>query len=696
MAIILKFKAVRAPGVFFRAARTREKAFWWRGAPRCMTTKVFMALGFWTASSLVLYAAATLLHGALGTPSLRGGVPRFVVDDDRFVRDGTPFVLRSGSLHYARVPRAYWRDRLLRLRALGLNCVTTYVPWNFHETDEGAFDFDGPQTDVGAFVDEAKAAGLLVILRAGPYMCGEWEFGGFPAWLLAKDGLRLRTENDAYLRYVDRYWRALLPRFRRRLYSSGGNVVMVQLENEFGDYGDCASNAADAAYMRHLYDVASDLLGGPDAVIYSTVSPARNLDKASPFKNDSRVVATIDGPLADDYAADFAAQAAFNAPGKAPKMWTELWTGWYTHWGDAAAANKTADEYGSGVAHMALDENASFSLYMAHGGTSFGFMAGANVLSPERPYAPDVTSYDYNAPIGEAGDHTIGADGGDTFAAIRGAIARVYGAPPDEPPPIPKAAYGAVDLAEAAGLLENARALASRSVRLPAAADWPSMEALGQNYGFLLYAWPTGPLPPRLALEGLRDRAQAFVDGAPVGRALFRDDCEASGDCSLALPAERGALQVLVEAMGRINYGAPGDLADRKGLLRRPLAGDATAACLPLLASNVTSLPFRPRGEGPTTPPGSPVFLRGTLSVAGAPRDTYLDTEGLSKGLAWVNGANLGRFWETEGPQHALYVPAPFLQEGANDVVVLDLEGHAPPSIQSRASQRWSPPARPA
>ena len=654
-------------------------------ARRCMRLQFFLVTGFWGATMLVFWFAFVSLRRALATPSLRLGHGRqFTIEDDRFVKDGEPFVLRSGSVHYSRVPRAYWRDRLLRVRALGLNAVTTYVPWNLHETEPNAFDFAGAK-HVGAFLDEAKDAGLLAILRVGPYMCGEWEFGGFPAWLL-RENATLRTYDPAYLAYVDRYWRQLLPQFKNRLYSAGGNVVVIQLENEFGDYGDCSKNENDARYMRHLYDLATQHLGTD--VIYSTVSPARNLDKASPWRDDSRVLATVDGGLAGGYAADFALQKAFNAPGHSPKMWTELWTGWYTHWVDATAANKTAAEYGSGVAAMAREPNASFSLYMAHGGTSYGYWSGANDLAPGGPtFAADVTSYDYDAPVGEAGDHTVGADGGDTFAAIRDAIAAVYGAPPDEPPAVPKRAYGAVALAEAAKLLDHVGALATCSEELPSGGAWPSMEDLGQNYGFLLYSQATpSPSPQTLAFdeESLHDRVHVFVDGELSGVPRFRPDCGAS--CAVDVPGGSD-LRLLVENMGRINYGArAAERRDRKGLLKR--VGDLDrVTCLPLDPAAVAGLPFRPLDGAATA---SPVFLRGVLTIDGAPADTYLDTRGLSKGIIWLNGRMLGRFWETAGPQHALYAPAPFLHSGKNDVIVLDLDGKQPPALQSRASQRWA------
>ena len=597
--------------------------------------------------------------------SLRTARRSFIVKDDRFTKDGIPINVRSGSVHYSRVPRAYWRDRLERAKALGLNAVTTYVPWNFHEDAEGRFDFSNDR-DVYAFVDEARKLDLLLILRVGPYMCGEWDFGGFPAWLLTKANMTLRTHNKPYLDAVDKFWDHLLPRFKRRLYSNGGPVVMVQLENEFGDYGDCSANEDDANYMKHLYSKATQHLG--TSVIYTTVSPARNLHKASPWRHSTKVLATVDGPLAESYEADFDLQKKFNAQGHSPRMWTELWTGWYTHWGDLKAANRTAADYGDGVKAMVADTNASFSLYMAHGGTSFGYWAGANILGGR--YVADVTSYDYSAPISEDGRHQIGADGADGFEAVRNALNLTVA----EPPAPTFRAYGAVVFEDEADLLSQ-DALATCSDR-----GWRTQETLGQAHGFILYTL-TGPFPDRLAFSAktLRDRVQVLADGVLVGSA-YRGD---NKNVSIALPSSMTRLDLLVENCGRVNYGRE-LVDDRKGLLEPPLHGTPSVTCLPL--ADLSAIEWH--SIKPGSSPAAPRFYRGHLQINDV-HDTYLDTRGLSKGLIWVNGHNLGRFWETRGPQHTLYVPAPYLRRGANEVVILDLDGRAA-VLESVARPRWN------
>lgn len=310
----------------------------------------------------------------------------FAIKDDSFVKDGQPFTLRSGSLHYFRVPPAYWEDRMRRMKALGLNSVTMYVAWNFHEEEEGIIHGLG---NVTGFLEAAKATDMLVLFRPGPYICGEWEMGGLPAWLLLKtgaDGLKLRTYEEQYIAAVDRWWGALMAAAAPYSYSKGGPIAITQIENEYGSFGHCDTDPADAKYMNHLLGLATAHLGAPiTEMLYSTIDGgegknAAKLNDGSPWKGDPRVLATVDGSLAPrtgGYAASFANQKRFNAAGRCPKMWSELWVGWFTVWSDAHAANKSSTEFYKGVGEM-VRENASFSLYMAHGGSNFGFWSGAN------------------------------------------------------------------------------------------------------------------------------------------------------------------------------------------------------------------------------------------------------------------------------------------------------------------------------
>jgi len=603
----------------------------------------------------------------------------FRIANDTFWKDGEPFIIRAGSLHYFRIPRQYWRDRIQRMKALGLNSITTYAPWNYHEKEEGKVEGLDELSDFLALATEES---MLVNMRMGPYMCGEWEFGGLPMYLLQKPGMQLRTFNQPYLQAVDRWWGALLPVVKKHLYATGGSIVLTQIENEFGSFGNCEDNPDDAKYMNYLLDMAESHLGTD--VLYMTVDGGEDkaaalLSHGTPWRHDPRVLATVDGPLAPGgYDEAFARQKDFNAKGHSPKMWTELWVGWFTQWGSAYAANKSASDAHKGMQAM-VNTGASFSLYMAHGGTNWGFYSGANgdpSAEGGQAYQPDVTSYDYNAPISEAGDHNIGSDGGDIFDAVSSAIASKYGPLPKEPAPIKKASYGVIKLAGMALLFENLVSLASCNYEVNNLYDLPCMEALDQKFGLLLYrlAGAFEATTLKFTAKTLHDRVQVFVDGAEVGSA-YRAACPAN------VSAPSGTtMYLLLENMGRINYG-PG-LYDYKGLhMKPPLPGNWTAHCLPLDIEGIRNLAWND-AESVAAPLKEPVFRRGYLEVAsGAVADTFLDTRGLSKGHAWINGHHLGRYWETAGPQHTLYIPASFLVEGSNEVIILDLHGSSVNSI---------------
>eukprot|EP00931_Biecheleriopsis_adriatica_P115647 TRINITY_DN91414_c0_g1_i1.p1 TRINITY_DN91414_c0_g1~~TRINITY_DN91414_c0_g1_i1.p1 ORF type:complete len:666 (-),score=75.36 TRINITY_DN91414_c0_g1_i1:451-2388(-) len=613
----------------------------------------------------------------------------FNIENDAFVKDGEPIKLRSGSLHYFRVPKAYWRDRMQRMRALGLNSITAYVAWNFHEEVEGNIT---RLSDVTDFLDIAQSEGFLVILRPGPYICAEWELGGLPAWLLwdNRAGIKLRTYEPQYIAAIGKWLNTLYMSLRSYTYSRGGPVAMIQIENEYGSFGNCAENPDDAKYMNYLLDLAVAHFGTD--VVYSTIdggegATAADLSAGSPWKGDRRVLGTVDGGLsgASTYGKAFQRQKDFNAPGNSPKMWTELWTGWFTVWGDSLAANKTSVEFRSGLDAMEK-QNASFSIYMAHGGTNFGFWSGANG-NQEQSYDPDITSYDYSSPISEAGDHNIGQDGGDLFAAIQAAIASADGPPSVmEPAPVPKSAYGPVMLKESADMFANLALL--RSCNSMVDKHLPSFENLQHNYGLLLYQ-SQGMFEGthlNMTAEIVHDRVQVFVDGQEVGTA-YRPHCPTV----VSVPAGR-RMDLLVENLGRINYGE--GIYDYKGYLGKPpVSGSWSAQCLPLQYAQVQALPFAidssDGGYGP-------VFRRGYLQINDTPKDTWLDMQGFTKGYVWVNGENLGRYWETAGPQHTLYLPAPFLHMGRNEVIILDLHRSPAAAVESVSHPRYSRHPQPA
>ncbi|MER7509474.1 beta-galactosidase family protein [Streptomyces lavendulae] len=564
-------------------------------------------------------------------------MPLLQIEHDGFRLDGEPFRILSGGLHYFRVHPDLWRDRLHKARLMGLNTVETYVPWNLHQPRPDEFRMDGG-LDLPRFLDLAASEGLHVLLRPGPYICAEWEGGGLPAWLLADPAMRLRSRDPNFLAAVDDYFSRLLPPLHDQLATRGGPVLAVQVENEYGAYGD------DTAYLHHL----ADSLGhhGVDVPIFTCDQPA-DVERGA-----------LPGVLAT---ANFGSRSAQHlatlrtARPSGPLLCTEFWIGWFDRWGGNHVVR------GAEQASHELDEllatGASVNFYMFHGGTNFGFMNGAN---DKHTYRPTVTSYDYDAPLDEAGDPT------EKFAAFRKVIAKYAPVPAEFPPACSKKfSLETVELTESVGLLQCAPALGD----LVASSRPLTMEELRQNYGFVLYeaALPDAG-PALLELEQVRDRAQVFLDGQPVG-VLEREGHEHS--LTFTVPQPGSVLTVLVENQGRVNYGQ--GIHDRKGLLGDVLLNGAplvgwTSRPLPL-----TSLDDVPYGTGQATPTG-PAFHRGTFEADGK-ADTFLHLDGWTKGNAWVNGFALGRYW-SRGPQRSLYVPGPVLHEGANEVVVLEL--HAP------------------
>ncbi|MCX5408894.1 beta-galactosidase [Streptomyces sp. NBC_00335] len=561
-------------------------------------------------------------------------MPLLQTDEGGFTLDGEPFRLLSGGLHYFRVHPDQWADRLRKARLMGLNTVETYVPWNLHQPRPDRFTLDGG-LDLPRFLDLAAAEGLYVLLRPGPYICAEWEGGGIPSWLLAEPDMRLRSRDPRFLAAVDDYFDRLLTPLRPYLASRGGPVLAVQVENEYGAYGD------DTAYLEHL--AATLRRSGVDVPLFTCDQPADLERGALPG-----VLATANfGSRSAEHLADLRARRP-----EGPLMTTEFWIGWFDRWGghhvvrDPDRAARELDEL--------LATGASVNFYMFHGGTNFGFTNGAN---DKHTYRPTVTSYDYDAPLDEAGDPT------PKYAAFRDVIAK-YAPVPDGPVPVPgpKLAPRTVALTQNAGLLTHAAMLGTAvEARRPL-----GMEELGQDFGFVLYetALPLAG-PALLEVERVRDRAQVFVDGQPVG-VLERENHEHA--LAFTVPGAGSTLTVLVENQGRVNYGQ--GIHDRKGLLGTVLLDGTELAgwtSRPLPLTDPQDLPFAPAAATPV----GPVFHRGSFEVTD-PADTFLHLDGWTKGNAWVNGFALGRYW-SRGPQRSLYVPAPVLRSGTNQVVVLEL-----------------------
>ncbi|UUN31071.1 beta-galactosidase family protein [Streptomyces sp. FIT100] len=568
----------------------------------------------------------------------------FVVGEEHFLLDGRPVRLLSGALHYFRVHEAQWGHRLRMLRAMGLNCVETYVPWNLHEPAPGAFrDVEA----LGRFLDAASEAGLLAIVRPGPYICAEWENGGLPHWVTGPLGSRVRTRDAEYTGHVDRWFRALMPQVVERQIDRGGPVIMVQVENEYGSYG------SDQVYLRRLADLLVEL--GVSVPLFTSDGPEDHMLTGG----------SVPGVLAT---ANFGsgAREGFEVlrrhQPKGPLMCMEFWCGWFSHWGDEAVV-RDADSATAALREI-LECGASVNIYMAHGGTNFAGWAGANRGGQQHEGAlePDITSYDYDAPIDEYGRPT------KKFWAFRELLAPYADGPLPEPPAQPAALAAPIVVrpAEWVPLGEVMDALGGAESEHPVP---PSFEELGVDRGLVRYRVEV-PGPRRaypLTAAGLRDRAVVYVDGVRAGVLT-------EGDGTLAEPvAGPASVELWVESLGRVNYGprvgeakgvTGGVMHERQylhGVRARALRLDAFDG-----AGAVGGLPFRSPVEGATG------LYRGAFEVRGA-GDAALELPGWTRGFVWVNGFNLGRYWSV-GPQDSLFVPGPVLREGANEVWVLELE----------------------
>ncbi len=566
----------------------------------------------------------------------------FTYKDKNFLMNGEPYTVLSGAMHYFRIPREYWLDRLMKLKECGFNTVETYTCWNLHEKEEGVFDFSG-MLDVEAYVALAESLGLNVIVRPGPYICAEWEFGGLPAWLLRYPDMEIRCNDPVFIEKVRRYYTALFDQLRPHLCTKGGGIIMVQIENEYGSYGD------DKDYLRAVVDIYREC--GVDCQLFTSDGATKFMLRGGTLP-EFPCVANFGANPADK----FAALEKFRSG--QPLMCGEYWCGWFDHWYEEHHT-KSAEEI-AGHFDAILACGASVNFYMLHGGTNFGFMNGANHTDL---YQPTVTSYDYCSPLTEAGDLT------PAYHMIRAAIEKHTGKklPPLTVKNSEKAAYGDLVLNRSASLLAQADKL-GKPLRTAAP---KFMEDIGQGYGFTLYSTtvkgPQESMP--LTIDECHDRASVFVNGE--FRGIFERTRRAD-DIRIALETdEEIRLDILCENMGRVNYGP--HLRDRKGIRGVRFAQqyhfgwDMTA--LPM--TNLENLTFAPHEGGV----GACTFLAGTLTIDGAPKDTFLRLDGFHHGFVTVNGFNLGRYYNDAGPQKTLYVPAPMLREGDNEIIVFETDG---------------------
>ncbi len=585
-----------------------------------------------------------LLGCALFSAVSRPARHTFALGGHEFLLDGKPFRIISGELHPARIPREYWRHRIRMVRALGCNTVAVYIFWNYHEQEPGRFDFTTENRDIAGFLRIVQEEGMYVLLRPGPYVCAEWDFGGLPSYLLRTPDIKVRCMDPRYMEAVGRYVDHLAPLVRPLLVTNGGPVLMVQIENEYGSYGN------DTAYLEALRGLW--LKAGIDVPFYTADGAAPYMLEAGNI--DGAAIGLDSGTSDGDFA-----EAAKRNP-RVPAFSSETYPGWLTHWGEKWARPDTGSLMRD-VRYL-LEKGKSFNLYVVHGGTNFGFTAGAN--SGGKGYEPHVTSYDYDAPVNEQGRPTA------KFFALRALIAEYAGPPPPLPEPVP--AIGIPPFAMSAfSTVWASLPGAVRSVQpLP-------FESYGQDHGFMLYRTRLiGRKSGELTVTDLHDYALVFLDGRYAGSLDRRE-----GVNSIKLPDPGSAvpvLEILVEGMGRVNYGPA--LIDRKGITDR-----VTLSGMTLMNWDVTGLPMdedyvASLRSAPLDTARRGAFFKGSFELPEA-ADTFLDMAGYVKGLVWVNGHNLGRYWNI-GPQFRLYCPAPWLKRGRNEIVVFDLQTNEPKPVR--------------
>lgn len=568
---------------------------------------------------------------------------------DTFYLNGEPFQIISGGIHYFRVVPEYWRDRLEKLKAMGCNTVETYIPWNMHEPKKGQFCFEG-MMDVAHFVELAQELGLYVILRPSPYICAEWEFGGLPGWLLAEDGMRVRTSYAPYLNHVAEYYDKLFEIIAPLQINHGGPVILMQVENEYGYYG------SDSAYMETMKRMMTDR-----GVVVPLVTSDGPYEESLSCGHVEGVLPT--GNFGSHTKERFEVLKKHTAGG--PLMCTEFWVGWFDHWGNGGHMRGNLEQSVADLDEML--KMGHVNIYMFEGGTNFGFMNGSNYYDE---LTPDVTSYDYDGILTEDGQIT------EKYRRYKEVIGKYAELPEVEfTTEIKRKAYGALKVRDKVSLFATLDSLST-----PTTSPFPvSMEKLGQNYGYILYhsALDKEKSFDKIRLWKANDRANILVDQKPV-KVLYDRELESEHEVSAEIK-EDSVIDILVENMGRVNFG-PRMESQRKGIdgcvqINGHMHHNWEMYPLPL--EDVSKVDFS--GEYRE---GTPAFYRFTWDVE-EPADTFLDFAGWGKGCAFVNGTNIGRFWEI-GPQKRLYIPAPFLKKGQNEIILFETEGKCTEEIVLR------------
>jgi len=569
-------------------------------------------------------------------------VHHFTLGKSDFLLDGKPFQIISGEMHPARIPREYWRHRIQMAKAMGCNTIAVYIFWNYQESAPGVFDFATGNKDVAAFIRLCKEEGMWVLLRPGPYVCAEWDWGGLPPYLLKIPDIKVRCHDPRYMSAVARYVTRLSKEIVPLQCDHGGPILMVQVENEYGSYANDREYLAD---LRRLWQQQ-----GVTVPFYTADGPTAFMLEAG---NLDGCAIGLDSGGSD---ADFA-QATKHDP-NVPAFSAETYPGWLTHWKEKWQRPDTAGIM-KDVRYL-LSHHRSFNLYVIHGGTNFGYTAGANAFTPVQ-FQPDVTSYDYDAPIDEQGRAT------SKYNALRALIARYTDHSLPEPPAaIPVMAVPPVTMEKAGTLWDH----------LPAPKLTPQpqpMEYFDQASGMILYRTKLiGHKSGTLTITEPHDYALVFLNGKFIDT-VFRD----GGKWNIKLPKTDvmdPVLDILVEAMGHINFAQY--MIDRKGITDRVTLNGMT-----LMNWETYNLPLAtPPPTGPATSTNEKaVVFKGDFNLDKT-ADTYFDLHNYKKGVIWINGHNLGRYWYV-GPQQHLYCPASWLIKGQNHLVVLDLLQDTPAPI---------------